>query len=556
VPAAPPAAVLQRINASSTRVTRRVEIYEADGITRWANDTGNFLVGGSVSVDYGRDERRTVDLQLDNTTGALNADPNGGFWYDKILKVFRGVEYLDATTMRVNLCKNPSFETDLAGWTANSGTITRTVGTPGAGGVVDGTARMDYTVTTSSTSCYSQYYTDHGEVAAGETLSISAYVFTASASRGAFIAIQWQNASGSTIGSTISGTFAVLNANEQARIGITATAPANASRLRVLIYYRSSANGSPASGTLRTDAVLIEKQSTIRDFFVGAKSDFSGGGTEKYWEVQIGEFMIDRMSEPFFPNIVSITGRDYAKKCLTSKFTQATGFSSGTTIETVIMAIGQNAGITKFLFPVTGKTLGRDFVFEAGVERWKAMSEIARSYGFELFFDTQGFCVLQAMQDPASSPVVATFRTGSQGNMASYDKSMNDSRIYNHMFVSGEATDTIPVYASAKNEQPNSPTRIARIGERVYRYTSSFITTTAQAQDVANKFLKIHALEEYDVNIDSIVYPWLEAGDIVEFIDPDAGPNQPKNFLLSSITIPLGLGPMSCNAKRVAIVSG
>ena len=372
MPAAPLPAVIAEINSPTTRVTRRVEVYESDGTTRWPGDNGVRLLDGSVSVDYARDERRSVDLRLDNSDNALRSDPNGGFWYDKILKVYRGVELDD-----------------------------------------------------------------------------------------------------------------------------------------------------------------------------GSK-----------WEVQLGEFMIDRLAEPHFPNIVTVTGRDYSKKLQTSKFLVATQFTSGTTVETVIRAIGQNGGISRFLFPPTGKTLGRDFLFERGTPRWQAMTEIATAYGFEVFFDTQGFCVLQQFQDPSTSPLVAVYKTGAEGNLVSYDKSANDSRLYNHIVVTGEATDIAPVFASAKNEQPNSPTRIARIGERVYQYTSAFITTTVQAQDVANAFLKVHALEEYEVGLGSIVYPWLEAGDIVDFIDPKAGTNQPTRFLLSSFTIPLTLGAMTGSAKRVAIVSG
>ena len=71
----------------------------------------------------------------------------------------------------------------------------------------------------------------------------------------------------------------------------------------------------------------------------------------------------------------------------------------------------------------------------------------------------------------------------------------------------------MPVYYNAKNTEPTSPTRIAAIGERLYTYTSSFITTVAQAQEVANNFLKVHALEQFEISLESIVIPWLEVGE-------------------------------------------
>ena len=86
----PPAVALAKFLAPTTRHTRRVEIYEADAVTRWAGDTVSRLKDGSVSVDYTRDERRSLDLKLDNSDGGLVNAP-GSFWYDKIIKAFRGV---------------------------------------------------------------------------------------------------------------------------------------------------------------------------------------------------------------------------------------------------------------------------------------------------------------------------------------------------------------------------------------------------------------------------------------------------------------------------------
>jgi hypothetical protein len=174
-----------------------------------------------------------------------------------------------------------------------------------------------------------------------------------------------------------------------------------------------------------------------------------------------------------------------------------------------------------------------------------------------LFFNAQGYLVLRLALDPVLSPVAYTIQTGPiVGNLTGYTKSVNDTRIYNHILVTGESADqeTVPVWAEALNTEPSSPTRISELGDRLYQYTSSFITTTAQAQTVADNFLKIHALEEFNLDFSSITFPWLEAGEIVEFIDPRPSPGQPTRFLLSSITLPLGLGPMSGNAKRVTVV--
>lgn len=86
----PPPEVLSEFLGATTRHTRRIEIYEQDGTTRWEGDNVSRLKDGSVSVDYDRDERRAIDLTLTNGDGGLITAP-GEFWYDKVIKVYRGV---------------------------------------------------------------------------------------------------------------------------------------------------------------------------------------------------------------------------------------------------------------------------------------------------------------------------------------------------------------------------------------------------------------------------------------------------------------------------------
>jgi hypothetical protein len=86
----PPSDRRQGDQCGDTRLDARVEIYEQDGTTRWAYDKVRRAVEGSISVDYSRDERRTLDLVLDNSDNVLVNAP-GYFWYDKVIKVFKRV---------------------------------------------------------------------------------------------------------------------------------------------------------------------------------------------------------------------------------------------------------------------------------------------------------------------------------------------------------------------------------------------------------------------------------------------------------------------------------
>lgn len=76
-----------------------VNIYNADG-SLWL--AGAPIESGNVSVDYTRAERRTFDLSFDNGDDTFQSDPEN-FWYDKIIKVFRGVQDDDGNVQTYQL---------------------------------------------------------------------------------------------------------------------------------------------------------------------------------------------------------------------------------------------------------------------------------------------------------------------------------------------------------------------------------------------------------------------------------------------------------------------
>jgi hypothetical protein len=278
------------------------------------------------------------------------------------------------------------------------------------------------------------------------------------------------------------------------------------------------------------------------------------------WTTQVGEFVVDNIKEANFPHTVSITGRDYAKKCLTSKLEQSVSFAAGTPLVTLVLAVAANAGIVKFKLPDVDITLTERIDFERGTERWKVITLAANSHNFEVFFDSEGYLTMREYLDPSFSPIAQVFSTGEEGNLVSWNRSVNDSRLYNHIIVtgenveSGEGDNQLPFFGEAINDEPSSPTRVSRIGDRAYFFTSSFFTSDQQCIDLARSWLKIHALESYELDWSSLVYPWLEVGTIVQFLDPLRLESDPTRFLLDTLTIPLDLGPMSATGKRVTFV--
>jgi hypothetical protein len=281
-------------------------------------------------------------------------------------------------------------------------------------------------------------------------------------------------------------------------------------------------------------------------------------GRTAVYEKQIGEFMIDRIAESHFPRVIKVTGRDYFKKLQKTKFIQSTAFPAGRDLDSIVHAIAANAGITKFALSSGGKQLEFEITFDRLTPRSEAIKQLCAANTVEVFFNGEGYLVTRAMRDPVVSPSVVTLRTGESGNLVSFEKSANDSRIANIVVVTGENSEALNegviVGAYVENNEPTSPTRIERIGPRLYDYSSALFQTNEQCWEYATQQLAIRALEEFELSFESIVYPWLEVGEIVDYEDPEPGEDEPSRYLLTSFEIPVALGPMSGAAKRITIV--
>lgn len=602
---APTDEVLSHIVGPTSIRYSRVEIYQSDGNTPFYDTFGDFkntrLVDGTVNVDYDNDERRTLDLELDNKDRGLLHSPDG-FWYDKILKTYSGIKYYSqANYESIVVADNPDMYWRFGATTdsvldhsgnnyTGAGSV---IASPGFLSITSGPLLIGSNQALAIKSLAGIVGpTPSGDLAAAMT-AYTAECWVKFTSVGAdqiffcrpastkfymgFITGQWECSVNTgtqvKVRSTVppvankwyhvvfvyTGSTATLYINSVpvASAAVTGTVAADTTPLQVG-YYRTTGTTYGFSGVLDEVAFYNTSlsPSQIQDHYSSATMPEL---QEQEWEVQVGEFMIDTITETNMPRTLKITGRDYTKKCMLSQFTAATQFAATQKVEDVIAALAGNCGITKMILPVTGKTLGVKTLFDIATPRWDAMKQITDSFGYELFFDAQGWLVMREYKDPINAPEVYTLGAGrSDSNIVTWSKATSDSQIFNHILVYGESSDDsiAPVSAQAINNEPSSPTCVARLGDRVYAYSSSLITTTAQAQKVATQYLTVNALEEYDMTVESIVFVWWEAGDIIKIHlwDEDAEADPPTRFLLSSFAIPLKLGTMSISSKRVTVI--
>lgn len=229
------------------------------------------------------------------------------------------VNRLEIQASRINLCPTPNFET-VTGWkSTDSGLL----------GVVATTQNQYYSSYSSAQVQYAAntaagegiYYAGYaasfgttqdikveGSLSANKTINVNGtnvsisgnnyYAFSAyvrSAEAASFrIEVDWYGALGNNIGSTVTGTTTLLNANEWTRVSLSqdidgdkAKAPVGAVSA-VMFIIKTTVTGASSVYTY-FDSVLVEKSQTVNDYFDGNFDGYSHEPTrDSMWESASG----------------------------------------------------------------------------------------------------------------------------------------------------------------------------------------------------------------------------------------------------------------------------
>jgi hypothetical protein len=557
--------VRRAIDSGQSQVIRSVEVYESDGTTLWGGASmADRLVDGSVNVTYGDNERRTGDVSLRNDDLMLRADRDA-LWYDKIVKVRRGIRYnksvIKPLAMIVEHSAGEQAANQLVNWIASTGTALGAVDLRSAS--LQDISLADLIISFSATAASTKYMLLQDAYARGKSVLTIGVGNTGThvphiASTTPKTNVQWGIAQ-----PTPSTTFSPGWTTEAVGGTATGAAPTALGGAATIVSRYQLADSSfaiTASAVSNANGgkwfdlhVPATTGTNLRILLRNALAWLAGEGMSD-WNPYIGEFFIDSINDTRMPGQVKLTVRDSVKRCLGSKLESDMSFAEDTSIQSLITALAANAGIKKFRLDAMSQPLGSRMDFARGTERWEVMRKAADANGYEIYFDPEGFLSTRIYRDPSMSETTVDFSVGPTGNMSNIDRVANDSRIYNHIVVFGDPTSNdarLPFIAQALNESPSSPTSIKRIGDRYYSYASTFFNTQQQTQDYANRLLALHSLESFELSVDSICYPWLEVGDIASVEDPRSSSEFPDRYLMSTLSIPLKLGPMSMTGKRI-----
>lgn len=570
----PPRADIQKAFVAPTvQVVRRIEIYEQDGTTPWRQDLwDDLLVGGTVSLDYNRDERRTLDCELDNSYQDLNPEV-GGLWYDKRFKLYHGIR-LDQIDRNMRVAIVDQYLADGQAFELKKHLSANGVNEvhflPSANSI-EHVENYDVVVSISGGSIQKMAFLTECYNSGKGVVTFSLDQTSSS------MPMMIGNAAAGTVTTTVERTYAPTSGGSGVTLGWDEYVAADSATYRKILAPASGAksvaqmedeNGQSVAAVSREDTddrrwvhcvladftedSLVDGYEEFGKFAARSVNWASAYEALDTWEIQLGEFMADSISIGQSYATVSISGRDLTKMCQQSKFVASTTFTAATSVESVVKTVATNAGISRFKLPITGKTLDKDMTWERDTARWDVIRDVSNSNNYEVFFDNEGYLVMREFRDPLTTPATLELGTGIGGNLISRGGKTSDTNLFNHIVVVGESSDssTPPVYAEAINSTASSATSVQEIGDRVSVTTSSLITTVPQAQEYANSILAVSALEEFELSFEATLLPWIEVGDIVEMENSDDRYWGPDRYLLTSLSFPLDLSPMSGSGKR------
>lgn len=205
---------------------------------------------------------------------------------------------------------------------------------------------------------------------------------------------------------------------------------------------------------------------------------------------------------------------------------------------------------------VAARPVGRPLVCEE--DRFAFLRDLVTAAGKVMYFDYRGVLVIKTPPDPTVP--VWDADAGHNGVLVKAGRGLTREGVYNAVAAEGEALDEAPpVTGYAYDLDPASPTYWAGpFGKVPRRYSSPFLTTSAQATSAAAAILAQSKGLPYEVDFSAVPNPALEPLDAVRLTwPPQPGLNprvRSEIHVLDQIGIPLAAtGDMPAKTRASTI---
>lgn len=269
--------------------------------------------------------------------------------------------------------------------------------------------------------------------------------------------------------------------------------------------------------------------------------------------VPVGVFVITGVSGDVHTGPVEITGAGLEVLLKRAHFETAVSSKNPGTVAGFIRSHLEELNLSFVDRSTNGATTLASKTWDANTDMWSAMTEVATAIGAELYCDANGTFVLADVPRLTSTPVSPVWDVSAGTVMVSADMSLTSDDVYNRVIASGENAqdDMPPVQATATITDPSDPLHYdGPYGRATYTYSSSLITTQAQAGEVAATLLNQKRQANRSVTISAVPNPALDAGD---WIRVDYGNRPPELHLVQRFSLPLSV---SGDAFTIETVGG
>lgn len=157
-------------------------------------------------------------------------------------------------------------------------------------------------------------------------------------------------------------------------------------------------------------------------------------------------------------------------------------------------------------------------VFEALSDPWDAVRDLADADSLSAYFDPQGTLVIGP---DAGVETGIVYEPGVNSFLLESSREMDSSKTYSGVVVNVEHPDQTPIRYVLWDTDPASPTYAnGPFGRRPYGFSSSLITTVAQAQLAAQTLLPRVSRIPQTAQIITAGHIGHDVGDVVTVVDP------------------------------------
>jgi hypothetical protein len=268
--------------------------------------------------------------------------------------------------------------------------------------------------------------------------------------------------------------------------------------------------------------------------------------------VPLGTFRIDEPAGDVHLGPVTLTGKSMECAIIDDKFqVPATTRGYGGCVDAITALIRQtlpDATIVNLTSGTRNPTCAVT-VWDAGADRWDAVTQIALAMQAEIYVDAQNRFVITDLPDVLTAPVAWDIAEGEGGTLMSSARAMSRTAVCNAVVASGEnsAGNNAPVSAIAKDTDPTSPTFWGGPFGKVTKSISSALwISVAACQSAADYALFDAIAPNVTTSIASSPNPAVEANDVLRIVHS----GRAERYLLQSATIPLTAeGSFSVNLR-------